>query len=115
MKEFDKFQAKILDFMNPETLSKGSEHVLMNSVLGLCGEAGEVADNIKKWMYHGYELDVEALDKEVSDVLFYCGLYANGRGILLSDIAQKNIDKLSARYPNGFSTEANKAKADENN
>jgi NTP pyrophosphatase (non-canonical NTP hydrolase) len=115
MLDFNEYQARILDFMNPETLSKGSEHVLMNAVLGLCGEAGEVADNIKKWMYHGYDLDVESLDKEVGDVLFYCALYANGRGVLLSDIAQKNVDKLTARYPEGFSTAANKAKADENN
>lgn len=115
MIEFDEYQYKILDFMNPETMAKGSQDILLNAVLGIAGEAGEIADMVKKWLYHGYDLDVEKLDKEVGDQLFYLGLYANARGILLSQIAQQNINKLSARYPNGFSTEANKAKADENN
>jgi NTP pyrophosphatase (non-canonical NTP hydrolase) len=112
MKLFDEYQAKILEFMNPETLKK-DEDILMNSVLGMAGEAGEVCDLIKKWMFHGYELDLEKLDKEVGDTLFYVALYANARKRLLSDIAQMNVDKLTKRYPQGFSTEANKAKADE--
>jgi NTP pyrophosphatase (non-canonical NTP hydrolase) len=113
MKEFNKYQAKILDFMNPKTLAKPEQDILLNSVLGLAGEAGEVADLIKKWLFQDQDLDVEKLDREVGDVLFYCGLYANARRMLLSDIAQKNIDKLTLRYPNGFNLIDCKAKADE--
>jgi len=115
MEQFNEYQNKIMTFMNPETIAKGKQDVLMNAVLGLGGEAGEVICLVKKWLYHGYELDTNKLDNEVGDVLFYCALYAEARDINLSSIAQLNVDKLSKRYSSGFSTEACKAKADENN
>ena len=81
--------------------------------LGLCGEAGEVADLIKKWKGHGHDLDKSKITKELGDVLWYLANLADQLGINLDVIAQGNVAKLRARYPNGFSVEASKVKADE--
>lgn len=71
----------------------------MNTIypaLGLCGEAGEVAEKIKKWI-RGGTLDDEALQKEMGDVLWYLANLASDRGFMLEDIAVGNIEKLSDR------------------
>ncbi len=108
----NQYQKKILEFMNPKTLGS-RESVLMNGVLGLVGEAGEVADLIKKWCYHDHELDQQKVIKEIGDILFYVALTAVAMQIDLADVAQQNIDKLTLRYPNGFNVEDSKAKKDE--
>jgi NTP pyrophosphatase (non-canonical NTP hydrolase) len=73
--------------------------------LGVAGEAGEVADLIKKEVGHGHLSDPEKISSELGDVLWYVAALANAYGFSLSEIATKNIDKLKARYPEGFSTE----------
>lgn len=75
------------------------------TALGLTGEAGEVSDIVKKFLGHGHELDAEVITKELGDVLWYIAVMSDALNITLEDIAQKNIDKLKARYPDGFSTE----------
>lgn len=81
--------------------------------LGVAGEAGEVADLIKKWAFHGKPLDQDKLVKEMGDVLWYLSVLAARRGISLEDVARANIAKLRARYPKGFSHAAANARADE--
>lgn len=78
---------------------------LTTAALGFAGEGGEFAEQIKKFLYHGHRLDVEKLEKEVGDILWYCALAAKGLGTDLDAIAEANIRKLEARYPDGFSTE----------
>ena len=75
--------------------------------LGVAGEAGEVADTIKKELGHGHGRDLTRpkVAKELGDVLWYIACLANEYGYSLSEIATMNIDKLKARYPDGFSTE----------
>ncbi len=87
--------------LNPE-LSK--RDVLINSVMGLCGESGEAIDIVKKWMAQGHELDKEHLAKELGDVAWYIAEAATALDISLEDIFQANIDKLKRRYPDGFET-----------
>lgn len=70
--------------------------------LGLCGESGEVAEKIKKWLGHGADLDIEAVKGELGDVLWYLSMLAHSLKIDLEDVASANIAKLKARYPNGF-------------
>ena len=77
---------------------------LITSALGLAGEAGEFSDIVKKWWAHGHPLDVEKLDKEAGDVLWYLARYAAWRKKSLTQLAHQNIDKLRSRYPNGFET-----------
>jgi NTP pyrophosphatase (non-canonical NTP hydrolase) len=81
--------------------------------LGIAGEAGEVADEIKKVLGHGKAMDVEKLKKELGDVLWYCASVAVYIVTTLSEVAELNVAKLKARYPNGFNTGDSVAKADE--
>ena len=70
--------------------------------LGITGEAGEVADDIKKHLFQGHDLDVAAIKKELGDVLWYAASVATALGLSLDDIAAGNVSKLEARYPDGF-------------
>ena len=70
--------------------------------MGLCGEAGEAIDILKKFLFQGHELDKKHLAKELGDVAWYLAVSADALGFYLEDIFQMNIDKLKARYPDGF-------------
>ena len=85
--------------LNPELTKKD---VLINSVMGLCGESGEAIDIVKKWMAQGHELDKEHLTKELGDIAWYLAEAATALEFPLDDILQANIDKLKKRYPDGF-------------
>jgi len=89
------------------TLGRDRTHdqQLANAALGLTGEAGEVAEIIKKHLFHATPLDQEAVVKELGDCLWYIGAFATVLGLSMDDIAQRNIDKLRKRYPEGFDTE----------
>lgn len=67
---------------------------LINGALGLTGEAGEVADIIKKHVFHGHDLDKDEIIKELGDVCWYVALLSYAIDVPLEDILQKNIDKL---------------------
>jgi len=79
--------------------------MLMNGVLGMCGESGEVADHVKKATFQGHILDVDHLAEELGDVAWYLAVTAHAIGYDLGDIFQMNIDKRAKRYPEGFSKE----------
>jgi len=81
------------------------EKQICNAGFGLCGESGEVAEILKKTLFHGHTLDLDKLKKELGDCLWYAAVLAHLYGLSLDDIAQANIDKLWTRYPNGFSQE----------
>jgi len=85
--------------------AQGTRDALCNGALGLVGEAGEVAELVKKHLFHGHALDRQALMAELGDVLWYVARLAAALGISLGDVATLNIDKLQRRYPNGFSHE----------
>jgi NTP pyrophosphatase (non-canonical NTP hydrolase) len=88
---------------NADKVNKGQN--LANFGMGLCGEAGEVTDYLKKVVFHKHELDKEKLIDELGDVLWYISQIAHVAKIDMNDIAEYNIDKLKRRYPEGFSTE----------
>lgn len=77
----------------------------LNGVLGLNGEAGEVADIAKKYLFQGHPLDKEHLAKELGDCAWYLAVAAHAIGYDLETILQMNVDKLRARYPDGFDPE----------
>ena len=79
-----------------------SDKLVLNGVLGLNGEAGEVADHIKKHLFQGHEFDKENLVQELGDMCWYIAIMAEGLGYDLESIMRMNIDKLKKRYPNGF-------------
>lgn len=78
---------------------------VLNASMGLAGEAGETCDLLKKVIFHGHDLDKEKLKLELGDVLFYLTWLADVYGFQMSEIAQANITKLRARYPDGFDLE----------
>lgn len=86
--------------------AKHHEGELVNYGLGIAGEAGEVADLIKKAVFHGHDIDAEQIKKELGDVLWYLTQIARVSGLTLEEIATANIEKLYKRYPNGFSKNA---------
>lgn len=99
---FDKYQKQALRTANVENYDK---EIMLNAVLGLNGETGEIADSIKKSRFQGHELNREHLIEELGDVLWYVSLMAYSLNINLSTVAKMNIDKLMKRYPEGFSAE----------
>jgi NTP pyrophosphatase (non-canonical NTP hydrolase) len=87
------------------------EH-LMNGALGLAGEAGEVADIVKKATFQGHTINREHIAKELGDVCWYIAETATAIGYDLETIMQMNIDKLMKRYPDGFSADRSQNRED---
>ena len=83
----------------------GSYELLLNGVLGLSGETGEVADHVKKYLFQGHDLNKHHLAEELGDICWYLAITAKGLGYDLGTIMQMNIEKLMKRYPNGFEKE----------
>ena len=79
--------------------------VLINGVMGLCGEAGEAIDIVKKHLAQGHALDRDGLIKELGDVAWYLAETATALGVDLDEVLERNIEKLKNRYPEGFSAE----------
>lgn len=79
-----------------------STQMLTNGVMGLCGEAGEASDIVKKHLFQGHELDREKLIDELGDVAWYLAETAHALGVELEDVFRGNIEKLKKRYPEGF-------------
>lgn len=95
----NEYQRLAMMTLNPQLNKK---EVLINSVMGLCGESGEAIDIVKKWLAQGHELDKEHLAKELGDIAWYLAEAATALDLSLEEILQANIDKLKKRYPEGF-------------
>lgn len=78
---------------------------LLNGLAGLNGEAGEAIDILKKHLFQGHDLDREHLAKELGDVAWYLAVSADALGYSLEEILKMNVEKLHARYPDGFEAE----------
>ncbi len=96
------YQKEAMKLLNPKLDNKD---VLINGVMGLCGESGEVIDIVKKWLAQGHQLDKERMKSELGDVAWYLAETATALDVSLEQIFQANLDKLHKRYPQGFSTE----------
>lgn len=75
---------------------------LLNGLMGLNGEAGEAIDILKKHLFQGHALDREHLAKELGDVAWYLAVAADALGYTLEQVLLMNVNKLRARYPDGF-------------
>ena len=98
----NEYQSLAMTTLNPN-LSR--RDMLLNSVMGLCGESGEAIDLVKKHMMHGHAFDREKFARELGDIAWYLAEAARAIDMDLEDVLQMNIDKLKKRYPEGFSTE----------
>ena len=77
---------------------------LLHAVFGLASEAGEVSGLFQKKL-QGHKLDPEHLMKELGDCLWMIAEVCHAQGWSIEEVMALNIEKLRARYPDGFSTE----------
>ncbi len=81
-------------------LTSGETRVIENT-LGLVGEAGEVAEKIKKKLRDGTQVSPHEIIKELGDVVFYCTALANAHGSSLAEVQHMNMQKLNSRKERG--------------
>ena len=98
----NEYQELALRTLNP---SLEKRDVLINGVMGLCGEAGEAIDLVEKHLHQGHELDREGLIRELGDVAWYLAETAHALDTDLETVLRLNIEKLKRRYPEGFDAE----------
>ncbi|MCL2611102.1 MAG: nucleoside triphosphate pyrophosphohydrolase family protein [Defluviitaleaceae bacterium] len=99
IKEFNTYQKEAI-----KTASKKmSPEWIAYLCLGLNGEAGEVAEIIKKHLRDGAPIDKENIKKELGDVLWYIASTCEALGFTMQEVAEKNIDKLRARHGESYS------------
>jgi NTP pyrophosphatase (non-canonical NTP hydrolase) len=79
---------------------------LMDAAAGLVEEGGEVLSLVRKHLYQGHPLDRERVAKELGDALWCLTTVARSIGISLDDVARANVEKLTLRYPDGYSDRA---------
>ena len=98
MNEYQKAAARTIDkHLYPE---QQADHALH----GMSSEIGEIHDIYQK-AYQGHYLEHIHIKKELGDLLWFIAEYCTAMGWTLEDVAKTNIDKLLARFPNGFEVE----------
>ena len=98
----NEYQKLAMTTLNKEMSKKD---MLINGVMGLCGESGEAIDIVKKHLAQGHELDREKLIKELGDIAWYLAETAYALDVTLEEVLEGNIRKLRKRYPQGFEIE----------
>jgi len=76
---------------------------MLHSSIGLCTEAGELIDQIKKHVYYGKKLDETNIKEELGDIMWYLNVMLDVFGWDLEEVLQVNYEKLHARYGDKFS------------
>lgn len=99
--ELNEYQKKAQKFVNKNL---NDEEVRAHSMLGLCSEVGELQGLFQKKL-QGHGLNEIHVKKELGDVLWFVAEVATAYEWDLNEIAEMNIEKLEARYPNGFEVE----------
>ena len=98
LNEYQELAARTI---NPElTVSQQVRHALF----GIASETGELLGLYQKSM-QGHEFNDEHMLKECGDILWMLAELLTTKGYTLDDVARMNIDKLKARYPDGFDAE----------
>jgi len=92
---FDEYQEEA-----KKTAIYPDQYRVVYPALGLAGEAGEVAEKVKKHIRDGV-LNVEELKKEIGDVLWYLAAIASDLDLTLNDVAEANLQKLRSRQTRG--------------
>jgi len=114
--------AKYLEFVNAVTSVQSKDHEafvyrvqelegqgfhserLLTASVGICAEAGEFTEVVKKMVFQGKPVNDENmfhLKRELGDIMWYVAQACMGLGVSLDEIIEMNVDKLKARYPGG--------------
>lgn len=93
--------------------SLSTQDQVRHAVLGMASEAGEIAGLFQK-RYQGHGIDEEHLKREIGDLLWFVAEMCTAHEWKLSDVMKTNVDKLRARFPDGFDADrdAHRAKGD---
>lgn len=76
----------------------------LHALFGMASEVGELHGIYQKH-YQNHKMEKEHKMKECGDILWMIAEYCTANGWALEDVMQMNIDKLKARYPEGFDPE----------
>lgn len=87
--------------MRTANKSLHKSELVLHSLHGMAGEIGEIHSLYQK-TYQGHDMDKDHLKKEVGDLMWFIAEFCEANDFLLDDIMQMNIDKLKARFPDGF-------------
>jgi len=79
---------------------------LLHGAIGVATEAGELVDIVKKVTFYKRKLAVPDIIEEVGDILWYLALVCDEAGVTFEEIMERNVAKLQKRYPERFSTKA---------
>lgn len=101
---FDEYQKGVMRTASG-VCAATKDNMLLNGIMGAAGEAGELADLLKKELFHGHPFDRVHYIKECGDVLYYLALIAESLDTTLEEVAIINNKKLWERYPKGFSVD----------
>lgn len=112
----DKYQKLIARTLidGPDFEISNREMMIILCAIGLAGEAGEVAELVKKGIFHQHGLNEEKLKKELGDCLWYIASLCTKLDLSMSEVMEDNIEKLTKRYPNGYSSEDSIKRIDKN-
>ena len=100
-----KTESKDMDIVSKRLQDSGTVR-LLHSMVGLCTEAGEIQDMMKKHIFYGREIDKVNLKEELGDLMWYIAIACDEAGISLEEVMQTNVDKLKARYGDKFTEKA---------
>jgi len=78
---------------------------VLTAAIGISAEGGEFAEIVKKCIFQGKPMDDEAqyhMKRELGDIMWYIAQACIALGVSLEDVLDTNIQKLEARYPDGF-------------
>lgn len=114
--EFDPYQLETARTDSDYSHISPKDVAKLVHALGVTGEAGELADYIKKCIAHGHTDSPEKvrakITKEAGDILWYLARILSDFGIKMSDAATDNVIKLRIRYPEGFNPKDSEARVD---
>ena len=100
---FDEYQQRA-SATDASEISKGEDFSIL--LLGLAGEAGSLLTLYKKWLRDGdsFQIVDKRISEELGDILWYLSNIATRMGLSLSEIASKNLQKTSERWPTAGDT-----------
>ena len=102
MNTHDYMEQALMTESLPETELTEEQKRLTHAGLGLCTEAAELADAVKKHIFYGKPLDKVNLIEEIGDILWYSAIVLDACQSSFDDAMDRNIGKLRKRYPQGI-------------
>ncbi len=109
--QYQKLAARTL-IDRPDFAIDDTNMMILWNALGLAGEAGEVAELVKKGILHQHGLFYEKMAKELGDCLWYIAALCTKMDLDMGDVMAANIEKLKVRYPDGFKSKDSVARVD---